>query len=92
VTWSNDAVFVAQATTCSRDSRIIVESQEPITFEKKSGGMKYYLSEAADVAIGFESYPGAVTVNDTVVKNARWDNESSTLLLTLPAGEGAITW
>ncbi len=92
VTWSNTAVFAAQTTQCSRDGAVVVESTEPITVEKKDISLKYYLSEKADVTIGLDSRPDEVSVNGTTMDDLRWNNESRTVILPLPAGEGVVTW
>ncbi len=92
VTWTTTSVFAAQATACSRGSNVIIRSEKPVTFEKKAGELKYYLSEAADVSIGFDSRPDSISVNGASVKNTSWNNDNKTLTLKLPAGEGIVSW
>ena len=92
VTWTADTTFAALCTTLSRDGALLVRSAEPITCERTKGGLKYSLSKAAAVAIGLTTAPGKVLVNGAPARGAKFDKAAKTLTVTLPAGEGTITF
>ena len=92
VTWDGPTVFAALCTTLSRDGNLLVKSGEPITCEVSSKGFKYCLADECEVALGVTSKPQAVSVNGEPVVSFRYDAALKALVLTLPKGEGILSF
>ena len=85
-------LFAAVCTTLSRGGSLLLESEQPITCEITPDGIKYYLCSEGEVALGVSAKPASVTVNGKKMTSFRYDSERKAVVLTLPAGEGMITW
>ena len=92
VTWEGSTVFAALCTTLSRDGSLLVKSEEPITCEVSSRGFTYCLADECEVALGAASKPQAVFMNGEPVVSFRYDAALKALVLTLPKGEGVLSF
>ncbi|MCE5248636.1 heparinase II/III-family protein [bacterium] len=92
VTWKESTVFAALCTTLTRDSRLLVRSEKPVTCELSDGSMKYCLSADSDVEIGVDAKPRSISVNGKRIDSFVYDREQKTIKLKLQAGEGTISF
>ncbi len=90
MTWSNDNLFVASATTFIRDEETIVKSDMPVTFELSENGLKYYHSKGGKLLIGVSGKPSSVMFNDKALKDFTYDDASQQITVEVPKGEGVI--
>jgi hypothetical protein len=91
ITWNENQVFVAQATTY-RDDNIGLKSNLPITFEFKSNEtVKYYIDQTDELIIILKEKPEAIFINDQDQEISTYDATSKTVKVVLPEGEGVIS-
>ncbi len=90
ITWGNYGIFAALSTRLEKNGGLVFETQEPITCEIKSTGMKYYHINESEVVLGSPSRPGRVTVNGKLVTGFQYDSNRKAVILMLPAGEGEV--
>jgi Heparinase II/III-like protein len=89
------STFAAQCTSLDADSWSDgphIRSAEPICFEYRSGKMKFSASKASAVAIRQIKKPKTVVLNGQPLPGYTWDAKGRELRLTLPAGEGTLTF
>jgi hypothetical protein len=87
-------LFAAVCKTLKNGSTLLIESEEPMTFELSKGTIntvKYYCSKTSHVALGASYPPLTVTLNGAPVKDFRYDSSRKAVLFTIPSGEGIIT-
>jgi hypothetical protein len=92
LTWSEGAVFAALCTFLGRDGVPILRSDAPLTFEHRAGRIKFGASKPTTVSIALKARPRAVTLDGRPVTGQVWDSKNGELKLTLPAGEGTLTF
>ena len=63
-----------------------------MTCELTKGAMKYSLSKPSAVAIGLAAAPRGVKINGAPAKAFKYDKAAKTLTVSLPAGEGVLTY
>ncbi|MDD8015029.1 MAG: heparinase II/III family protein [Acidobacteriota bacterium] len=90
--WSKNGLLAALCTTLSRDGALLVSSEEPITCEFTKSAFKYYLAGPSKVSIGLAEAPRRILLNGAPVKAFKYDKGAKTLILTLEAGEGVVTY
>jgi hypothetical protein len=88
--WTEQAIFVALATTLSRNGNLLVRSEAPITCEFRDRFLKCYLAKAAAVSIRCAARPRAVTLGAKNIKDYTYDEKKRLLRLDLPAGENSL--
>jgi hypothetical protein len=91
LTWTEDTVFAADATTISRNGRLLLKSAAPLACELSPRGMTYDLTTKGAVTIGIPKQPREIRVNG-VKTPFRYDLKTRTAKLTLPAGEGKVEY
>lgn len=92
VTWTENATFAALCTTLSKDGALLVRSAEPITCEVSKGAVKYSAAKPTTVTISAAAAPAKVALNGAALRAFKYDKTAKTLTLTLPAGEGLLTY
>ena len=92
ITWQGSTVFAALCTTLEKNGSLLVQSEEPITCEVSAAGLKYCLADESEVSIGCSSKPQSVNVNGKPVSKFSYDAERKALVLTLPEGEGMVSY
>ncbi len=92
IAWTGESTFAALCKTLSRDGTLLVRSDEPVTCELTKGAFKYSAAKSTTVTIGFAGAPGKVMLNGVPVKAFKYDKATKTLTVTLPAGEGVLTY
>ncbi len=90
LTWNGDRVFVASAKDFRNDGAIVIQSDEPVTFERSGGQISYYRTNEGALTIGVTARPSSVRLNGSTIQNARYDNERRAIVINVPAGEGEI--
>ncbi len=89
------STFAAQCTTLDANSwedGPHIRSVEPICFEYRVGRMKFSAAKASAVMIRLVRKPGAVALDGRPLRGDTWDPKERALKLTLPAGEGTLTF
>lgn len=89
------STFAAQCTTLEASSWADgphIRSAEPIVFEYRLGKMKFSATKASAVAIRLAKKPRAVALDGKPVKGYVWEAKEHRLKLTLPAGQGTLTF
>jgi len=71
-----------------KNSKPLLESEKPFSFEMFPDGIKYYHNEACKVAFGGSSKPGTLTVNGKKIHEFMYDAVCGIVKVSLPAGEG----
>ncbi|MFC1508503.1 heparinase II/III family protein [Candidatus Omnitrophota bacterium] len=89
-TRSGGSIFAAMCTVFEHNATLLVQSDESITCEINSSGIRYYLSQPSLVALGVESKPSRITVNGSETSEFRYDGDRKAVVLELPAGEGNV--
>jgi hypothetical protein len=92
LTWKGEAVFAALCESLERDGRSVFRSAEPITVEMGKGKLRYSASKPTTLSIALERRPRAVTLDGRPVTRLAWDSKKLELKLTLPGGEGVLTF
>jgi Heparinase II/III-like protein len=92
VTWEGTTVFAALCTRIEQDGRPLLSSEEPVTCEISGSSLKYCLAAPARVRIGLSAAPLVITHDGKRTDRFLFDKDKKELTLTLPAGEGLITW
>lgn len=92
LTWDERVIFAAACTSLGRDGEALLRSAEPIAFELQAGKIKYCASRPSAVAILVASKPKAVALDGKRLAEHVWDSKTRELRLTLPAGEGTLTF
>jgi len=91
LTWGGDHLFVAEATMLRRDRRLVIASDEPVTFEKTGDKIRYYRQSEGSITIGVTTRPEQVTVNGRALGPFTYNRSENSITLTVPEGEGSIT-
>ena len=91
LTWTGESVFAADVTTLSRGGTLLVKSPEPMVYEITPKGIKYCLEKESAVTLGLAKEPRVIKVNDANVP-FRYDRAARSAEVTLPAGEGIISF
>lgn len=92
MTWDDGTVFAAEATTLSRDGRLLVKSAVPAAMELKPGGLSYDLPAPSIVIVAVDKPARNVRLDGRPAAGVRADARAGTLTLSLPAGQGKLTW
>jgi hypothetical protein len=92
LTWEGSNVFAALCTRLEKDGHPVIRSSQPITCDLSETSLKYYLAESAEVNLGIKTAPGEVLLNGKKTSRYVYDREKKEIRLTLPAGEGLISW
>jgi len=92
VTESGGRIFAALCTTISRDGKLLIKSEEPLTCEISGTSVRYFMSSESSVSIGAQSRPTRVTVNGASAATFGYDTMMKAVVLTLPAGEGIVSF
>lgn len=92
LTWDEEKVFAALCTTLKKDGKMLIQSKEPITCEVSGKSIKYYLAKKSTVSIGLVSRPQKVLLNGKRIKNFKYDKKRKELVLSLPSGEGCVSF
>jgi hypothetical protein len=92
LTWEGSNVFAALCTRLEKDGHPVIRSSQPITCDLSETSLKYYLAESAEVNLGIKTAPGEVLLNGKKTSRYVYDRDKKELRLTLPAGEGLISW
>ncbi|MCK4336346.1 MAG: heparinase II/III family protein [Candidatus Aminicenantes bacterium] len=90
-TWDKTEIFAALCTQMENAGKTIIRSTAPITFEASSKKIKYYLAEQSQVSVGVPEQPIKVFLNGKE-KNFNYDKKTHSIVLTLPSGEGILTF
>lgn len=83
-------VFAALCTTLSRDDGLGLTASEPLTCQIAVDDIRYYHQRASEVRIRVPRPPEAITVNGHRTDAFAYDEQSRSIRLILPAGEGRI--
>jgi len=86
------SMFAALCTTLRVNGELKLESEKPITCELTEKGIKYYLCSSSRVSFGVSGKPAGVTVNGKKTTSFSYDPVKKTVGLTLPAGEGYVSF
>jgi len=89
---SSQQVVAALCTYLVRSERLLIQSENPITCEITLRELKYYLAVESKVAIALSTKPQLVTVNGNRENSFVYDAKQQTVTLTLPCGEGIVTF
>ncbi|HUT63246.1 MAG TPA: heparinase II/III family protein [Anaerolineae bacterium] len=85
-------IFAAMCTKLFRQDRIILETDQPMTCDISSDGMKYYHCGEGNVEFGVPSKPHGIAINGEKVTSFTYNNEHRSVIITLPAGEGTVSF
>ena len=91
VTGDEETVFAAQCRSLSRGGVLLLETDAPMTCEFSPAGVKYYRCSDGEVSLGVPKKPSRVRINGKKV-SSRYDAGRKAVVLTLPAGEGMVTF
>lgn len=91
LTWGDDYLFAAKATVLQRDGRIVLQSDEPVTFRRAGNDLRFYRGEPGAIRIGVDARPSSVTLNGAAVSNIRYETDRNTITIDVPQGEGHIS-
>ncbi len=91
LTWDNENIFVASATTFHHNDISVLKSEHPVTFELTSEGLKYYLSESGKLTIKVSGKPAMITLDGNSLNDFIYDENSQEISLMLIKGEGNIS-
>ncbi len=89
---NNGQIFIAMGTYLEMNGAVVLESEQPISCEIVNGRIKYYLSDESTVFIGMAEKPDAVAVNGAAVEKIMFDADRGGIELTLPAGDGLVSY
>jgi hypothetical protein len=89
LTWKDRSIFAALCTTLSRNGKILVKSQEPITCELSPDSIKYYSPKEGRMTLSVSEKTSRVSINGKTATFTQ-DNTAGTVTLIAPAGEGLI--
>lgn len=92
VSWKGDKIFAARCTQLSRDGKLLVQADSPVTCEVSGNAVKFYHCTAGAVSFGALSKPSEVLVNGTAVKDFTYDAGKALTTVNLPAGEGTVSF
>lgn len=92
ISWNGATVFAALCTELDRNGNLLVKSENPITCQVSTAGFKYSLGEDSEITLGVTSKPQKVSVNGNPIKEFRYDDALKALVLTLPKGEGVLSF
>lgn len=90
ITWNNSRYFVAMSTVLRRDGKIVLETEQPVTFEFSGDGIKYYHESGGKLTIGCALKPSLVMLNGKAVKDFLYNQQRKVVILGVPKGEGSI--
>ncbi|HRW30578.1 MAG TPA: hypothetical protein P5227_11315, partial [Emcibacteraceae bacterium] len=90
LTWSDDRVFVGSATTFSRNGKLMVASNMPMTFELSEGGLKYYHGSGGQLSFYSEKPPADVLLNGNAVDDFIYNDKNKMVTIDVPKGEGLL--
>ena len=90
LTWNDSRIFAAMCTSLRKNSKLLIESQEPVTCEITDENIRYYINKESEVVLGVSSKPESVSINGKPSKEFRYDALRLAVVLKLPAGEGTI--
>ena len=91
-TGDDDGQFAALCRTLIMNGDVVIESEEPMTFEITGGVLKYYLCMDSAVSIGVSAKPETVSINGKNITKFSFDAERKVVVISLPSGEGMVTW
>ncbi len=92
LTWSGEKVFAALCTSLAREGGPVLRSTQPVTCEIAKGKIKYFLAEPSVVSIRLSARPRAVLLDGRKIEKFTWEAKTGELNLTLPAGEGILSF
>ena len=87
-----DIVFMAMGTMFEMDGELKIESEKTITCEISYGKVSYYLCSESTVFIGMPDKPSSLKINGEAVTKFSYDEKRQGIVLTLPAGEGLVSY
>jgi hypothetical protein len=90
--WGPEKAFAALCTTLSHAGKAVLRSTQPMTCEIGRGKLKYFLAEPSVISIRLAARPRSVLLNGRKIENYDWKAASGELSLTLPAGEGILSY
>jgi len=90
LTWDNSIVFAAICNSLEKDDRILIQSDQPITFEMKDDVLKYFLANRGEAKIGVKTKPVRVILNNQQIVKFNYDEKNSCVMFSLPKGNGKI--
>jgi hypothetical protein len=89
VTGDSTDTFAALCTTFSRGSTLLMEADNPVTFEATSAGFTYNTCRDCTLTLGAASKPASVTLNGKAVPFA-WNSDKSAVVLGITKGDGVV--
>ncbi len=93
VVWGQERTFVALAKIFRTSAgNFAVDSDKPLSFEFSTEGLKYSVGDAAKLNISSTSKPLLVEFNGVATRNFTYNNNSKSIVMDVPAGEGLISF
>jgi hypothetical protein len=90
VTWNESSLFAMLCTRLNRNGGLVLQSQEPLTFELLPDHIRYYVSKECEVIWGTQTKPSEVIVNGVKTRAFKYDSDHRTVTVKLPAGGGTV--
>ena len=87
----NDSnIFAVMCCEFLMNGKLLLRSEEPVSFELSPDGIKYYHNKESEVTFGVSSKPTTITVNGEQFSDFMFDAERGVITLTLPGGGGMV--
>ncbi len=90
MTWDDANSFIAMATVFRRKGRVILASDDPVTFEHSADSIKYYRNTKGKLMIGVAAKPSAIILNGQAVNAFTYDEQRKLAGIEVPGGQGTI--
>lgn len=90
LTWNTDRLFVSMAKTLMDNRKIVIQSDEPVTFERSDKRIRYYRTNEGIVTVGVSNRPTSVQLNGSTAHNVKYDSNRGVIEIRVAAGEGEI--
>ncbi|MEO8766407.1 MAG: heparinase II/III family protein [Ginsengibacter sp.] len=90
MTWSDDRIFVAEATILRKNGVLILGSETPVTFEISADSLKYSCNKGGKLSVGAEAKPTMVMLNGSPSTSFIYDSKNKIIIIEVNEGEGSI--
>lgn len=89
LTEGTGSTFAALCTSLSRNGALVMEADNPVTFESSAEGFKYNTCRDCILTLGVSAKPSTVTLNGKSVPFT-WNAEKSAVVLGITKGDGVV--
>lgn len=89
LTWDSARTFAAITQTLSKNGVLVMEADNPVTFESSAEGFKYNTCRDCTLTLGAPAKPATVTLNGKAI-SFTWNAEKSAVVLGITKGDGMV--